>query len=76
VVGKPEKKSLGRPWHKWKDNIKMGRCALDSTGSGYEPVAGSGADGNKLSGSLKCWGFAERNATATCEDLNPAYAVK
>jgi hypothetical protein len=24
LVGKPEgKRALGRPWHKWKDNIRM-----------------------------------------------------
>jgi len=25
LVGKPEgKRSLGRPWHRWEDNIKIG----------------------------------------------------
>ena len=32
LVGKPEgKRPLGRPWHKWKDNIKMD---LQEVGSG------------------------------------------
>jgi hypothetical protein len=31
----------------------MGRCGLDSSGSGLEPVGGSCEHGNELSGSIK-----------------------
>jgi hypothetical protein len=42
LVGKPERKrTLKRPKHKWDDNIRgnlkeigVGRCVLDSSGSG------------------------------------------
>jgi hypothetical protein len=37
LVGKPEgKRPLGRPKHKWEDNIRnrMGCYGLDSSGSG------------------------------------------
>jgi hypothetical protein len=33
----------------------VGKCGLDSSGSGQGPVAGSCEDGNELSGSMK-WG--------------------
>jgi hypothetical protein len=52
--------SLGRPRHRWKINIKIdlyqtgvGECGLDSTNSGYRPVAGSCEHGNEPSGSIK-----------------------
>jgi hypothetical protein len=42
LVGKPEKRPLGRHMRRWKDNIRMdlmvigwvGRCGLDASGSG------------------------------------------
>jgi hypothetical protein len=44
----------------WEDNIRMdlreirwGRCGLDSSGSGYGPVAGSCEHSNELTGSIK-----------------------
>jgi hypothetical protein len=50
----------------------MGSCGLDSSGSGYEPVAGSCEHGNKHSGSIKggeflrqlsdCWLFEKDSA--------------
>jgi hypothetical protein len=55
LVGNPEGK---RPLGRWEDGIKMdlrkiglGRCGLDSTGSGQEPVAGSCEYGDDPSGS-------------------------
>jgi hypothetical protein len=61
LVGKPDgKRQLGRPRHKWEDNIKENlkeilweRYELDSSSSGYGPVAGSCEHGNELFGSLK-----------------------
>jgi hypothetical protein len=55
LVGKPEgKRPLGRPRRRWEDGIRMdlreiglGRCGLDSTGSGQRPVAGCGECGDK-----------------------------
>jgi len=49
LVGRPEgKRSLGRPRRRWEDNIRMklketgvGRCEMDSSGSGQGPVADS-----------------------------------
>jgi hypothetical protein len=35
LVGKPErKKPHGTLRHRWEDNIKMGRCGLDTSGLG------------------------------------------
>jgi hypothetical protein len=34
-------------------------CELDSSGSGWGPVAGPFEDGNKLTGSIKCGEFLE-----------------
>jgi hypothetical protein len=61
LVGRPEgKRPLGRPRHRWEDNIKMdlqevgGGCGgLD----GYGQVAGTCEYGNELSGSIKCREF-------------------
>jgi hypothetical protein len=61
LVGKPEgKMPLGGPRCRWEDNIRMdlrgntvGRCRLDPSGSGYEPVAGSCEYGNEPWGSIK-----------------------
>jgi hypothetical protein len=61
LVGKPEgKKPLGRPRRRWSDGIKtdlkgtgwgggVGVCAMDSSGSGQGPVAGSREHGNEPS---------------------------
>jgi hypothetical protein len=59
LVGKPE----GRPKCIWED-IKMVKkqdegYGLDSSGSGYRPVAGSCEHGNEPSGSIKFWEFLE-----------------
>jgi len=35
----------------------VGRCGLDSCGSGYEPVAGSCEHDNEMSDSIKCLEF-------------------
>jgi hypothetical protein len=60
-IGKPEgKRQLGRPRHRWEDNIRTdlreivtGRCELDVSGSEQEPVAGSCEHGNEPSSSMK-----------------------
>ena len=45
-VGKPEgKRLLGR--HRVEDNITVGGCGLDSSGSRYGPVVNSLVDGNE-----------------------------
>jgi hypothetical protein len=62
LVGKPEgKRPLGRPRCRGDDIIRMdlwgnrvGRCELDSSGSGQGPVAGCCEHGNELPGSIKC----------------------
>jgi len=49
MVEKPEEmRPLGRPRHRWEDNIRMdverdtvGSCGLESSGSGQEPIKGS-----------------------------------
>jgi hypothetical protein len=59
LVGKPEgKRPLGRPRHRWEDEIRMdlrdiglGVCGLDSTVSGQGPVAGCRECGDEPSGS-------------------------
>jgi hypothetical protein len=61
VVLKPEGKRLfGTPRHRWDDNIRiglrevgLGRCALDSSGSGLGLMAGSFEHGDEFSGSKK-----------------------
>jgi hypothetical protein len=60
-VGKPRgNRPLGRPIHKWEDNIKMdireiGRGGVDLSGSGFGPVAGCCERNNEPSGSIKFW---------------------
>jgi hypothetical protein len=49
LVRKPQGK---RPTRRWEDNTGMGRCGLDSSGSGHGPVAGSCEHGNEPSGSI------------------------
>jgi hypothetical protein len=56
LVAKPEwKRTLGRPRHRWEDNIKfrltemeVWRCGFDSSG----PVVGFCEHGNEPSGSI------------------------
>jgi hypothetical protein len=63
LVGKSEgKRPLGRPRHRWVDDIqmdhkrdRMGWYGLDRTGSGYGPVEGSFEHGDEPSGSIKHW---------------------
>jgi hypothetical protein len=60
LVGNPEgKRPLGRPRHRWMDNIRMDLrmvwYGLDSSVLGQGPVEGSCEDGNEISGSLKWW---------------------
>jgi hypothetical protein len=58
-VGKPEgKRPLGRPRRRWEDGVRMaleeiglGRCGLDSTGSGQGRGAGCCECGDEPSGS-------------------------
>jgi hypothetical protein len=55
LVGKTEgKRPLGRPRHRWEDNIKMD---LQEVGSGQGKVAGTCEYGNELSGFIKCGEF-------------------
>ena len=63
-MGKPEgKRPLGRPRHRWEDNIKMDLQevdvgdGLDRAGSGLGQVVGSCECGNEPSGSIKCGKF-------------------
>jgi hypothetical protein len=64
LVGKPEgKRPLGRPRHRWDDNIKMdlqevGCGGMDWIGLAQDrQVAGTCECGNELSGSIKCREF-------------------
>jgi len=64
LVGKPaEKRPLGRPRHRWEDNITLGsqrnrseRSGLDSSSSGLGQVAGCCECGNEPSDFMKCGG--------------------
>jgi hypothetical protein len=54
------KKPLGRPRHRWEDNIRMNLTEIvwesvdwNSSGSGHGPVAGSCEHGNEASGSTE-----------------------
>jgi hypothetical protein len=59
LVVKPEaKRSLGRPRCRWEDSVWMdlreiGWECMDSSSSGYGPVAGCCEYGNEPSGSIK-----------------------
>jgi hypothetical protein len=60
LVGKPEgKRPVGRPRHRWVDNIKMDvRDGMVCTGLMWlkiAPMEGSCEHGNETSGSIKCW---------------------
>jgi hypothetical protein len=63
LVGKPEgKRPLGRPRHRWVDNIKMeremgwdGMVWTRSIWLGIGPVEGSCEHGNEPLHSVKCW---------------------
>jgi hypothetical protein len=62
LVGKPEgNRSLGRIKCRREDNIKMDlrEIGWGSSDRGYGPVMSSCGDGNKRSGSIKCWGILE-----------------
>jgi hypothetical protein len=64
-VGKPEgKRPMGRPTHRWKDNIKMNLQDVVFGGKNWidlaqdmGQVAGTCACGNEPSGSIKCSEF-------------------
>jgi hypothetical protein len=56
--GRPEgKRPIGIPRRRWEDNLQMDckeiPCGLDSSGSGYGPVAGSCELYNESSSSIK-----------------------
>jgi hypothetical protein len=63
VVKSDGERPLGRPRHKWKDNIKMdlerldGGHRLDRSGSGWGQVVGSCEYSEEPSGSIKCGEF-------------------
>jgi hypothetical protein len=62
LVRNPEgERPLGRTRHRWVDNIKMDlrEVRWDRSESGSGPVEGSSGDGNKPSGSIKCWEILE-----------------
>jgi len=60
-VGKPEgKRPLGRPKHRWEDNIKMGLQEVGCGGMDWIELAqdrGRCESGNEASGSIKCGEF-------------------
>ena len=64
-MGKPEgRRPLGRPRHRWEENIKMdlqevgcGGYELDRAGSGKGQVAGTCECGNEPSGSISAGNF-------------------
>jgi hypothetical protein len=59
LVGKPEgKRSLGRPRHRWKDNIKMDLQEVGCEGMDWIELAqGTCECGNEPSGCVKCGEF-------------------
>jgi hypothetical protein len=65
LVGKPEgKRPLGRPRHRWEDNIKTdlqevggGSWRLDGVGSGQGQVAGVCGYGEEFSSSINTGNF-------------------
>jgi hypothetical protein len=53
LVGKPEeKRPLGKPRHRWVDNIKTDLLEIGWIGLAQES---SCECGNECSGSIKCW---------------------
>jgi hypothetical protein len=65
LVGRSEgKRPLGKPRHRWQDDIKMDLqevglkgYGLDQAGSGYGQLVGTCECGNEPSGSIKCGYF-------------------
>ena len=65
LVGKPEgKRSLGRPWSRWEDNIKMdlqeqGCGCMDCTelAQDWDRWGDTCECGNEHSGSIRCGEF-------------------
>jgi len=64
LVGKPvAKRPLGRPRHRWENNIKMDLqevgwgYGLDQAGSGQGQVVETCECGNEPLGSIKYWEF-------------------
>jgi hypothetical protein len=56
LVGKPEgKRPLGRPRHRWVDNITMDLREIGWNGMDWIDVEGSCEHGNEPWGSRKCW---------------------
>jgi hypothetical protein len=56
LVGKPEgKRPLGRPRHRWVDNIKMDLREIVLIWLRIGTVKGSCEHGNEPLGSIKCW---------------------
>jgi len=62
--GRPEvRRPLGRSRRRWEDNVRLylrvvgwgSYGGLDSSGSGWRPVAGCCEHGNELSGYIKGW---------------------
>jgi hypothetical protein len=68
LFGSPEgKRPLGRPRHRWDENIKkkfreigIDGDELDLAGSGQGPVAGFCEHGNERSGSIKKVGLFDK----------------
>jgi hypothetical protein len=71
LLGKPEvKRPLGRPKHKWKDNIKMdlhkeiwGVMDWIDLAQDRDKMVGTCKHGNELSGTIKCRKFIEKLRT-------------
>jgi hypothetical protein len=62
-VSKKRKRPLRGPIRIWKDirrDLKDIGCGMDSSGSGYVPVAGSCEQGNATSSFIKDGSFSER----------------
>jgi hypothetical protein len=67
LVEKPEGKSpLGRPRHRWEDNIKMDLQEVGCEGKDWfelPQVAGTCEWGNEISGYIKCGKFLDQLRT-------------
>jgi hypothetical protein len=67
LVGNPEgKRPLGRPRHRWEDNIRMDVREIGWSGVDWidlahlkRPVESSCEHGDEPSGSIKCWEILE-----------------